>query len=94
MADVPGLSHSRGAGRPGFSSPRNQWHTFWNAADSEARILEIISPAGLEQYFEELIALFAAGTPDPAVLAEVASRYGLEVDLASIPTLSAEHGLG
>ena len=39
-------------------------------------------------------ALFAAGAPDPAVLAEVASRYGLEVDLASIPTLSAEHGLG
>ena len=74
--------------------PRNQWHTFWNAGDSDARILEIISPAGFEQYFEELIALFAAGAPDPAVLAEVASRYGLEVDLASIPTLSAEHGLG
>jgi quercetin dioxygenase-like cupin family protein len=74
--------------------PRNEWHTFWNAGDTDARILEIISPSGFEKYFQELIALFAAGVPDPAVLAEVASRYGLEVDLASIPTLSAEHGLG
>src|SRR5689334_21659143 len=28
--------------------PRNQWHTFWNAGDEPCRILEIISPAGLE----------------------------------------------
>lgn len=73
--------------------PRNEWHTFWNSGDTDARILEIISPAGFERYFEELIAMFAAGVPDPAVLAEVASRYGLEVDLSSIPTLSADHGL-
>ena len=73
--------------------PRNEWHTFWNAGDSQARILEIISPAGFERYFEEVIALFAAGAPDPAALAEVASRYGLDVDLGSIPTLSSEHGL-
>ena len=32
--------------------PRNQWHTFWNADDEPARILEIrISPAGFEKYF-------------------------------------------
>lgn len=74
--------------------PRNEWHTFWNAGDTDARILEIISPAGFERYFEELVALFAVGVPEPAVLAEVASRYGLEVDLASIPKLSADHGLG
>src|SRR5215207_6171038 len=24
--------------------PRGQWHTFWNAGDEPARILEIISP--------------------------------------------------
>ena len=30
--------------------PRNQWHTFWNAGDEPARILEIISPAGFEKY--------------------------------------------
>src|SRR3954470_8040871 len=29
--------------------PQNQWHTFWNAGDANARILEIISPAGFER---------------------------------------------
>jgi mannose-6-phosphate isomerase-like protein (cupin superfamily) len=28
--------------------PRGQWHTFWNAGDAPARVLEIISPAGFE----------------------------------------------
>lgn len=30
--------------------PRNQWQTFWNAGDEPASVLEIISPAGLEQF--------------------------------------------
>ena len=33
--------------------PRDQWHTFWNAGYAPARILEIISPAGFENYFRE-----------------------------------------
>ena len=36
--------------------PRNQWHTFWNAGDEPCRILEIISPAGFERFFRELVA--------------------------------------
>src|ERR671935_249577 len=44
-------------GEPGdlIFKPRNQWHTFWNAGDEPARLLEIISPAGFERYFEELV---------------------------------------
>ena len=34
--------------------PRGQWHTFWNAGDEPARLLEIISPAGFGRYFAEL----------------------------------------
>ena len=34
--------------------PRNQWHTFWNAGDTTCRLLEIISPAGFEHFFNEL----------------------------------------
>ena len=34
--------------------PRNQWHTFWNAGDGPCRVLEIISPAGFEHFFDEL----------------------------------------
>jgi hypothetical protein len=33
------------------------WHTFWNATDLPARLLEIISPAGFEQLFVELAEL-------------------------------------
>ena len=82
-------------GGPGdlIFKPRGQWHTYWNASDTESRMLEIISPAGFEGYFDELIALFAGGRPKPEVAAGVAARYGLELDFASIPRLVAEYGL-
>ena len=82
-------------GEPGdlIFKPRDQWHTFWNAGETDARILEIISPAGFERYFEELVELFLPGRPAPEVLREVAQRYGLETDPTSIPRLVAEHGL-
>jgi hypothetical protein len=74
--------------------PRAQWHSFWNAGDELARILEIISPAGFERYFEKAVDLFGTGTtPDPAALEAVAAEHGMEVDLASIPRLMQEHGL-
>jgi quercetin dioxygenase-like cupin family protein len=74
--------------------PRGQWHSFWNAGDEPARILEIISPAGFEHYFERVVELFGTGeAPDPAALAQVAADHGLEIDLDSIPRLMQEHGL-
>jgi len=36
--------------------PRDQWHTFWNAGDEPAAVLELISTAGLEDLFRELAA--------------------------------------
>jgi quercetin dioxygenase-like cupin family protein len=82
-------------GEPGdlIFKPRGQWHTYWNAIDVESRLLEIISPAGFEGYFDELIALFAGGRPQPEVAARVAARYGLELDFASIPRLVADYGV-
>ena len=71
--------------------PRGQWHTFWNAGDEPARILEIISPAGFELYFREMVALPQDATP--ADRAAIAARYALEVDPQSIPRLIAEYGL-
>ena len=67
--------------------PRNQWHTFWNAGDEPARVLEIISPAGFEQYFAELIELGGPAAADPQALAALCERYGLELDPSSIPGL-------
>ena len=73
--------------------PRGEWHTFWNAGDEEASLLEIISPAGFEKYFEELLDLFPDGKPQREKIAPIAARYGLELDPSSIPGLCEEHGL-
>jgi mannose-6-phosphate isomerase-like protein (cupin superfamily) len=73
--------------------PRNQWHTFWNAGDEPARILEIISPAGFEQYFAALVDLGGGMAADPQVLGELTARYGLEFQLDSVPGLIERFGL-
>jgi quercetin dioxygenase-like cupin family protein len=74
--------------------PRDQWHTFWNAGDEPARILEIISPAGFERYFEQLTELPSdGGPPDLAAITAIADRHGLELDFESIPRLVEEYGL-
>ena len=73
--------------------PRGQWHTFWNPGDEEASLLEIISPAGFEKYFDELTELFADGKPQPEKIGPIAERYGLELDPSTIPALCTKHGL-
>ena len=82
-------------GEPGdlIFKPRDQWHTFWNAGDEHASILEIISPAGFERFFDELVDLNAAGEFDPEKLAPLAERYGLEVDPTSLPELTEKYGV-
>src|ERR1051326_3933669 len=55
--------------------PRNQWHTFWSAVEEPCRILELISPAGFEHYFHELVELGGALQASPDALAELCKRY-------------------
>ncbi len=76
-------------GGPGdlIFKPRSQWHTFWNAGDEPARILEIISPAGFEHFFEELVDLGGVTHADPQTLVELCARYELEMDPDSVPGL-------
>ncbi len=82
-------------GNPGdlIFKPRNQWHTFWNAGDTPARILEIISPAGFERFFKELVDLGGVTSVEPQMLADLCGRYGLEMDPASVPGLVERFGL-
>jgi hypothetical protein len=52
------------------------------------------SPTWNEPSFEELVDLLQrGGAPDPDALAALAARYGLEIDLESIPRLTQEYGL-
>ena len=76
-------------GSPGdlIFKPRNQWHTFWNAGDQPARLLEIISPAGFEGFFDELVDLGGVTAAQPETLAELCARYELEMDPDSVPGL-------
>jgi mannose-6-phosphate isomerase-like protein (cupin superfamily) len=82
------------AGRGDFVvKPRGQWHTFWNAGDEPCRILEIISPAGFEGFFAELVDLGGVAETDPATLGELCERYALEMDPSSIPDLIERFGV-
>ena len=71
--------------------PRGQEHAFWNAGDEPLRFLEIISPGGFAQYFRELAPVLAAG--DQEGVQEIAARYELEIDFATIPVLAERYGL-
>ena len=82
--------------RPGdlVYKPRNVWHTFWNATDRPARLLEVISPSGFEYFFAEMSDLVDAQPPDIMErVAHLAADYGLQLDFDSVPGLMAAHGL-
>jgi quercetin dioxygenase-like cupin family protein len=73
--------------------PRGVPHAFWNAGDEPARLLELISPAGFENYFRALAPLLASPERDDAAIGEVIARYRLDIDFGTIPVLTERHGL-
>lgn len=73
--------------------PRRIWHAFWNAADEDCHLLELISPGEFANYFTDLAPFIAAQPTEFEKIAEVQARYALQMDLDSIPRLMAEHGL-
>ena len=66
--------------------PRDQWHTFWNAGDTLCRILEIISPAGFEHLFEQLV---EEQGPD----VDLSERFGTQTDMSGTHRICEEFGL-
>ena len=56
-------------------------------------ILELISPAGFENYFRELGAELVSGPPDPQRLAALCASYALDVDMSSVPSLIQRFGV-
>ncbi|SFH51579.1 cupin domain-containing protein [Modicisalibacter xianhensis] len=69
--------------------PRRQWHTFWNAEDVPCRIIEVISPAGFENYFREV----AEAWGDKERFAQINAKYSLDMDFDSVPELCKRFGL-
>jgi quercetin dioxygenase-like cupin family protein len=60
--------------------PRDIPHAMWNVTDRPARILEIVMPAGLERYFEELAPILSEHGPEwTARFHELATQYGLTI---------------
>ncbi|MEO6797135.1 MAG: cupin domain-containing protein [Candidatus Dormibacter sp.] len=74
--------------------PRGIMHTFWNATDKPARILEILSPAAFEKFFEEMGDLVKNPGPEtPERLAALAARHHNVLSMDWVPALKEAYGL-
>ena len=60
--------------------PRGTPHAMWNADSTPARVVEILSPGGLERYFQELPPILAhEDGAGPKEYYELAERYGITI---------------
>jgi mannose-6-phosphate isomerase-like protein (cupin superfamily) len=74
--------------------PRGVAHAFWNPGNDPVRFLELITPPGFEHYFADIEPFLATGAePDFDALSAIMARYGLSMDMDSMPGLIATHGL-
>lgn len=73
--------------------PRQIPHVFWNPDDRPARILEIITPSGLEEMFARFGALGARGELTPETMGATAAEYGSTMFMDWVPELVARYGL-
>jgi quercetin dioxygenase-like cupin family protein len=74
--------------------PRHVPHAFWNAGPQPGRVLEIVSPAGLEHYFAELSELLnGSGPPDHAKIGALRERYGVLGVPEWVPDLKARYNI-
>ena len=77
-----------------IAKPRGVPHTFWNAGTEPARLIEIISPAGFERYFEELAGILTAGgPPDFNRIMALAGRYGLTLHMEQMAAIMEKYNV-
>ena len=60
--------------------PRDVVHTFRNTYDDEARIISVVSPAGLEGYYQALAEL-PPGPKDISKIKRIMADFGIELRL-------------
>lgn len=64
-----------------ITKPRGEVHAMWNAGKEPALMIEIISPAGFENFFRDVVDSVEGGTPPTRdVIAQLAATYGLQFD--------------
>ena len=74
--------------------PRGIMHTFWNATDKPARILEILSPAKFEKFFEAMGELMKHPGPDtPKKLGELAAAHQNVISMDWVDELKSTYKL-
>jgi quercetin dioxygenase-like cupin family protein len=74
--------------------PRGTPHAMWNSYNTPARVVEILSPGGLEAYFEELPAVLAhKDDAGPGEYYELAARYGITIQDDWIEELEQAYGV-
>ena len=77
-----------------ITKPRGEMHAMWNAGSTPARMIEVISPAGFENFFRDITDLTAAGPPDVSALTALADAYGLVFGQPDwMPDVIARYGL-
>ena len=68
--------------------PRGEWHTFWNAGDAQARLIELITPGGLEDLFRKV----DLGVSDEE-FGQLVDAFACEVDMHQTEALLGRHQL-
>lgn len=65
--------------------PRDVTHTFRNPYGEDARVISVVSPAGLERYYEALSAM-PPGPRDMGKLTAIMADFGIELRLPPAAT--------
>jgi quercetin dioxygenase-like cupin family protein len=77
-----------------ITKPRGELHAMWNAGTVPGRMIEIISPAGFEHFFREVVEMLADGPPSAQEGSSLAERYGLRFGEPDwLPDLVSRYGL-
>jgi quercetin dioxygenase-like cupin family protein len=79
-ARIGDTTHEKIEAGASLVKPRNIPHAMWNVTDEPTRILEIVTPAGLERYFEEVAPVLEEhGQEWTERFYQLATRYGLTI---------------
>jgi quercetin dioxygenase-like cupin family protein len=72
--------------------PRGTPHAMWNAASEPATVIEIVTPGGLEDYFQKLAPILAEHRKPPEYY-QLAEDYGITIQDDWVKELEQAYGV-